>query len=342
MKALRWYGRRDLRYEDVPEPSPGPGQAKVKVSFAGICGSELKEYVNGPRKIAVDRLPLIAGHEFAGTIVEIDENGSGLKVGDRVGGIGNRVCGTCFFCRKGLDNLCLNSSFSGADVDGCMAEYLVTRCSSLYKLPDSVSDEAGALVEPLAVAIHAVRQANIRSGDTVAIVGDGAIGLCVLLAARSAGASAIYMVAKHRTRGSIALNLGATTVIYLNNGGVLQDVRNLTGGLGVDVALECVGSPEALRLSVDLVRRGGMVSLIGVLDEPASFDFSSITFDEKSIAGSSIYINEGKTAVDWMADKRIDPAPLITSVIPLRDAVRSGFEKLLMSKEGNVKVLLQT
>jgi (R,R)-butanediol dehydrogenase / meso-butanediol dehydrogenase / diacetyl reductase len=341
MKALRWYGKKDLRYEDAAEPIPGPGSVKVKISFAGICGSELKEYLNGPHKLAVDKLPLTAGHEFSGRVADIGDGVINFQVGDRVAGVGNRVCGNCFFCQNGKPNLCLNSSFSGVDVDGCMAEYMISSSSSLYKLPDSVSDEVGALVEPLAVAIHAIRRGKVNPGDTVTIVGDGTIGLCSLLAARAAGALATYVVAKHPGRGRVAEKLGATRVFYIQDGDVVRRIKNLTGGLGTDVSLECVGQTDALELGVKLVRKGGIVVAVGVIDSPGLFPFGNIVFEEKTIIGSSIYTNEAVAAIGMMADKRIDPTSLITSIVPLKNAVEKGFERLLFDKEENIKILLQ-
>ena len=341
MKALRWYGRRDLRYEDIPEPSPGPGQLKVKISLAGICGSDLKEYTTGPGMIAVDKVPLTVGHEFSGRVAEIGEGVTDFQVGERVSGVGYWYCGECFYCQRALYNLCLNSDFTGISKDGCMAEYLIAPSYSCYKLPDSVSDEAGALVEPLAVAIHAVRQGKVSPGDTVAIVGDGTIGLCSLLAAKAAGASEVYVVAKHKGRGEVASTMGATAVIYLSDGNPVQKMQNLTGGLGADVSIECVGYPDTPQLSVELARIGGTAVMVGVFEQPGTFDFSSMTFSERTLVGSSIYVDEGRTAIALLADKRIDPGRLITSTVPLKDAVKMGFEKLLDNKEDNIKVLLK-
>src|SRR4030066_1076131 len=143
-----------------------------------------------------------------------------------------------FFCKKSMYNICLNSGFAGLTVDGCMAEYFIAPRYSFYKLPVSVSDEVGALVEPLAVAIHAVRQGNVHPGDRVAIVGAGTIGRCALLAARAAGASEVYVVAKHRAGREAALAMGATAVINPNYEPV-KAIGNLTDGLGVDVSFEC-------------------------------------------------------------------------------------------------------
>ena len=340
MKALRWYARKDVRYVDAPEPSPGPGQLKIKTTLAGICGSDLKEYAYGPVLIPPAKVPITMGHEFAGTVAEVGKGVKRFKVGDRVSGVGNWYCGECYVCRQGRYNLCVNQGFNGLFSDGCMAEYFILPEYACYKLPDSVSDELGALVEPLAVALHAVRQAHIAVGDTVAIVGDGTIGLCSLLAAKAAGAAEIYVIAKHKGRGALAEKLGATAVIYSQEGNPVKQLQDLTGGPGADAALECVGRPETPQLAVELTRRGGITVIVGIFEKPGMLDFSTITFTEKTMVGSSIYVDEGRTAVALMADKRIDPSPLISSIVPLKDGAKKGFEALLNDKEANIKVLL--
>jgi (R,R)-butanediol dehydrogenase / meso-butanediol dehydrogenase / diacetyl reductase len=341
MKALRWYARKDVRYVDAPEPSPGPGQLKIKVSLAGICGTDLKEYAYGPVLIPPAKVPITIGHEFSGTVAAIGKGVKGFKVGDRVSGVGNSYCGQCYACKMGRYNLCLNQGFNGLFSDGCMAEYFILPDYSCYQLPDSVPDELGALVEPLAVAIHAVGQAHIAEGNKVAVVGDGTIGLCSLLAAKAAGASRVYLVAKHHGRGALALKLGAAAVIYTTDGDPVKQLQDLTGGIGADAALECVGRPETPQLAVELTRRGGIAVIVGIFEQKGMFDFSSITFTEKTMVGSSIYIDEGKTAIELMSNKSIDPSPLISSIVPLKDAARKGFEALLHDKEANIKVLLR-
>lgn len=341
MKALRWYARKDLRYVDVPEPFPGPGQLKIKVSLAGICGTDLKEYAYGPIMIPQNKVPLTMGHEFTGKVVALGKGVHDFKVGDRVSGVGYWYCGECYCCKKGLYNICVNQGFTGLLNDGCFAEYFVIPAYACYKLPDNVSDEAGAMVEPMAVGLHAVRQGRVQVGDTVAILGDGTIGLCVLMAAKVAGAGAIYLVSKHRGRGEIARKLGVTEVIYLNETSPNKRLQELTNGPGADVAFECVGNPETPQLTIELTRRGGTTVLVGVFDRPGVVNFSSLTFTERTMVGSSIYIDEGRTAVALLADRRIDPTPLISSVIPLKDAVAGGFEALINNKDANIKVLLK-
>jgi (R,R)-butanediol dehydrogenase/meso-butanediol dehydrogenase/diacetyl reductase len=341
MKALRWYARKDLRYEDIPEPSPGPGQVKVKVNLAGICGTDLKEYSNGPGMIATDKVPLVLGHEFVGKIAEVGEGVTDFKVGERVTALGYWYCGQCYFCKRGMYNICANAGFTGLTSDGCMAEYAVIPSYAAYKLPDSVSDELGALVEPLAVAFHAVQQGNVRTGNTVAIVGAGTIGLSVLLAARAAGASDIYVVDKVKRRGELALAMGATVFINPEDEDPEQRVKELTGGLGADVSLECVGIQVTAQLTQKLARSGGTTVIVGVFEAPASVDLFDLMFNQKTMVGSSIYVHEAETVIALLAAKRIDPRRLITAKVPLKDAVEMGFEKLLASKENNIKVLLQ-
>jgi len=340
MKALRWYGRKDLRYEDVPEPSPKSGQVKVKINLAGICGSDLREYADGPCMIDVDKGPRIIGHEFAGRVVEVGEGVIDIKIGERVTGLGYWACGKCYFCKRGMYNICLDSGFTGISVDGCMAEYMTAPSYSFYKLPESVSDEVGVLVEPLAVAIHAVHQGNVRMGDTVAIVGDGTIGLCSLLAAKVAGAD-VYFVAKHKCRGEIASAMGATAVTYLYDGNPVQLIGKLTNGLGADVSIECAGRPDTPQIAVDVTRRGGTTVIVGVFEKPILFNFGSVLFGQRTVIGSPIYVDEARAAIALLADGRIDPGFLVTSKAPLKDAVEMGFEKLLANKEANVKILLQ-
>ena len=340
MKALRWYSRKDVRYEDIPEPVPGRGEVKVRVNLSGICGTDLREYATGPCMIAPDKAPITLGHEFAGIVAALGVGVTDFKIGDRVTGLGYRICGECYCCKRMKYNICYNQGFSGLTADGCMAEYMVAPDYTYFKLPDSVSDELGSLVEPLSVAIHAVKQGRVQAGDKVAIVGDGTIGLSILMAARAAGASEVYLVSKHKQRAEKALAMGATAVINSNDATV-KELQRLTGGLGADVSFESVGNADTAQLAVSLARRDGIAVIVGVFEKAGMFHFADVVFGEKTIIGSSIYVREAEAAIAMLADKRIQPQGLITSVIPLKDAVNSGFEQLLRDKENNLKILLK-
>ena len=222
-----------------------------------------------------------------------------------------------------------------------MAEYIIVAGSSLFKIPDSVPDDVGVLSETLAVAIRAIRLGGIKQGDKVAIVGAGIIGLCTLLAARVAGAGEVYIVDKLKGRVRLASVLGAAKAINLEENDPIEIVKEVTGGLGADVSLNCADNAEAPRLAIDMARRGGTAVLVGVSSKPTSFYFETLVFDGKTVIGSPIYIDETGTALALLADKRIEPDRLITARVPLKDAAELGFEKLLNDKENNVKMLLQ-
>ena len=341
MKALRWYARKDLRYEDAPEPSPGPGQIKVKISLAGICGTDLKEYTDGPVMIDPTKVPLILGHEFVGRVAALGEGVANFKVGERIAAVGYWYCGECYYCKRAMYNICANAGFTGLTSDGCMAEYMVIPSYAAYKLPDSVSDEFGALVEPLSVALHAVRQGNVRPGDNVAIMGAGTIGLSVLLAARAAGATNIYVVDKVKGRGELALAMGATAFINPEGEDPEKRVKDLTDGLGVDISFECVGVQATAQLAQKLARNGGTIVIVGVFASPPLVDLFDLMFHQKTIMGSPIYVHEAETVIALLANKRIDPGRLITSIVHLKDAVEKGFKQLIKDQEHEVKILLQ-
>jgi (R,R)-butanediol dehydrogenase/meso-butanediol dehydrogenase/diacetyl reductase len=222
-----------------------------------------------------------------------------------------------------------------------MAEYLVAPKFSFQRLPDSVSDEFGALVEPLSVGMRAVSRGNVSLGNTVVIVGDGPIGLCALLAAKAAGASEVFVVSKHKSRGTIASIMGAAAVINTKNGDPVKQINEITGGLGADVTIDCVGSQETPQLSMDIARRGGITVIVGASYKPSTFYFRTLMSNEKTIVGSTTYVDEMGMAIALLANKRIDLSHLITSKVSLKDAVEKGFNKLLDNKEDNLKFLLQ-
>ncbi len=350
MKALRWHGKEDLRYEDVPEPSPRPGEVKVKIHLTGICGSDLHEYQSGPLFITAEphpvtgkTAPVTLGHEFSGEVVEVGEGVSNFKPGNRVTGDCVWSCGKCFYCMRNRPNLCPQAVYTGFHTDGSMAEYMVVSEVTLYKLPDSISDEIGALVEPLEVGVHAVRRSGLGIGDTVAIVGAGTIGICTFLAAKAAGVSKIFVVEISKARGERALAMGATAVINPKEVDTAKQICELTGGLGADVSFDCVGLPVSGPLAVKLARKGGTVVIVGMSPGPSpDFNFFSIQLSEKTVLGSAAYVRgEAPSVIDLLTSKRIEPSGLITGKVALKDAEGRGFKELINNPEKHLKVLLQ-
>ena len=356
MKAAVWHGRRDVRIEDIPEPpSPGPGEVKIQVGWCGICGTDLHEYAAGPiftqvgtpHPVSGKMAPLVAGHEFAGVIVEVGPGVKSAKVGDRVAPSPLLSCWQCEYCKQGRPELCSSIGFLGCHADGAFAEYVNVVAETgretipvLYKLPDSVSLEAGALVEPLSVAVKAMHSGNVLLGQNVAVIGAGPIGLCTIEAARAAGAKQIIAVEPAETRRHFACKVGATAALDPTTQDAVQEIKNLTNGLGVDCAIECVGAEAPLKEALGAIRKGGRVVVVGIFEKPALTDYFDVVFFDKTLIGSFAYSDHFKITTELLANGSLQAEPLITGRITLDDLVEKGFEELLTHRDRNIKIIV--
>jgi (R,R)-butanediol dehydrogenase/meso-butanediol dehydrogenase/diacetyl reductase len=349
MKAAVWHGRKDVRVEDVPEPStPQEGWVKIKVQWCGICGSDLHEYLAGPIFIPTSAHPLtghegpvILGHEFSGEIVEIGAGVTNVKVGDRVAPDACQHCGECKFCQMGRYNICEKLAFTGLMTNGAFAEYVNVPAELCYVLPTSVDSEAGALIEPLAVGFHAVKQAGDILGDTVVILGGGTIGLSTLQAVKTAGAARAIVIEMSAARKEKAKECGADIVLDPADGDVVTKVRGLTDGYGADVVIECIGNKVTGPLAVDLVRKAGTVVMVGIFEEDSAFNFFGLTATEKKIVGSLAYtLSDYRGVAACLADGRMVAEPMVTGKITLSDIVTKGFEELVNNKDANIKIIV--
>ena len=338
MKALRWHAQRDLRLDDIPEPSAGPNQAKVKVKWCGICGSDVHEYEAGPLTIKTTKphplagsktAPVVLGHEFSGEIVEIGEGVEGLNVGDRVAIRPTIPCYQCYWCKKGNHIQCPTLGTIGFIWDGGFAEYMVAPVDCIYKIPDNVSFEAASFLEPLSCAVHAVRRADIQPGDTVAIIGAGPIGLLTMQAAKACGAGSIFVTEILPQRSKIASQLGATAVLNPNEVDVGREIAKMTGGLRADIAFECAGPPAALLTALNVTGRGGRLVEVGFMVEgTCDFPFQRFWMHEKTIIATQGYTHEVPAALSFLSDRRVNVEPLITAKIKLDDVIEQGFKVL--------------
>lgn len=349
MKAAVWYGKQDVRVEDVPEPgAPDAGWVKVKVHWCGICGSDLHEYLAGPIFIPSEsphpltghQGPLILGHEFCGEVVEVGSGVANVAVGDRVAPDACQYCGECYFCKRNQYNLCEKLAFTGLMANGGFAEYVNVPAYTLYKLPDGVSSEAGALIEPMAVGVHAVRRAPVIAGDTVVILGAGTIGLAALQAARVAGASKVFVIEMAKARKEYALQCGASAVFDPSQDDVVARIQEATGGLGADISIECIGHKATAPLAVEVIRKGGKAVLVGIFEEASEINFFNLVATEKAVVGALAYAGEFATVIDYINDGRFDVDSLVTGKIPLSDIVEKGFEELVNRKEQNIKIIV--
>ena len=275
MKALQLHGHRDIRLDDVPDPRPRDGWTVVEVLRSSICHSDLREWdgptyigrTGEPNPLTGVHMPVILGHEFVGRIVEISGEAPGYEVGDRVAPDACVYDGTCWYCRHGRYNLCESIAVLGFDGHGSFAHYVAVPNYALNHLPDSVSDDDGALIEPLAVAVHGVRQGNASVGDVIAVVGAGMIGLCAAQVAHASGASEVFVSEPMTSRRERARALGVT-VLDPSSEDAAAAIRERTGGRGADVVIDCVGTEGSLNSALSLARKGGRISLVASTRRP--------------------------------------------------------------------------
>jgi (R,R)-butanediol dehydrogenase/meso-butanediol dehydrogenase/diacetyl reductase len=349
MKAAVWYGKKDVRVVDVPEPqAPKPGWVKIEVKWCGICGSDLHEYLAGPIFIPVDaphpltgaKAPLILGHEFSGKIVEVGEGVNNFKGGDRVASDACQVCWECYWCKRMEYSCCEKLGFTGLAVDGAFAKYVNVPAYTLYHLPDSMTYEQGALVEPLAVGLHAVRRAPVIAGDNVVVIGAGTIGLAALQCARVGGAKQVIVLEMAKARKEFAQKLGATVVIDPSEKDPVEEVFRLTNGIGADVTIECVGSEKTGPLSVACTRRRGIAVPVGIFERPSNLHFNDLVFTEREIKGALAYTGDFSPVISMIDDGRLDAETMITGKIGLEDIVAQGFDELVNHKDTNIKIIV--
>ncbi|AGB74602.1 MULTISPECIES: zinc-dependent alcohol dehydrogenase family protein [Rhizobium] len=272
MRAVRLEAIGDMTMRMVEKPSAGPGEIIVRVLAAGICGSDRHMY-KGEYPTAI---PVTLGHEFCGLVEEVGEGVSSFVGGELVTVDPNIACGTCPACRRGRPNLCANLTAIGVTRDGGFADYVAVPCSQAFTLPPDLDPVHGAFCEPLACCIHAIDKAQIRPGDSVAILGGGVIGLLMVQLARLAGADQIILVTRQLSRREAALRLGATLALDPTAIDAVAAVKDATHG-GVDVVIECAGVPETLQSGVRMARRGGAFVLFGVT--PAGLEVPVLPFD---------------------------------------------------------------
>jgi (R,R)-butanediol dehydrogenase/meso-butanediol dehydrogenase/diacetyl reductase len=323
MKAAVWHGRGDVRIELVPAPAePRTGEALIEVARCGLCGSDRREFDEGP--VLIPRTPhpltglgppLVLGHEISGRVVAVgDDHARGL-VGRRVAVDPTRSCGSCDACRRGDRHLCRIAACLGVSCHGGLAAKVLAPVDGLVPVPDGVSDDEAALAEPLAVALHAVDRAALRLGERVVITGFGPIGAGVMLAARAAGASEIVVVEPNMTRRSWAAGLGATVVDPGQGEEPSEELRALWGA--ADLGFECSGASKALTTTVRSTRAGGRVVVPAVSHGVTGLSMRSIVLGERAVIGTVGYRGDIARAVRLVEHGVIDVGQLVSQVMPL-------------------------
>jgi len=341
MKAAYLYKPGDIRIEDMDIPVPGEDEALVRIRAVGVCGSDVHFYEVGRIGDFVVTDPLILGHECAGEVVEVGRDVKTLKVGDRVAIEAGVPCRKCSFCRLGRYNLCADVTFLGTPpFHGAFREYLAHPEDFLFKLPDNMAFEEGAMIEPLAVGVYAAERGNVNVRNNVAIIGSGPIGLMTLQAVRARGATKVAITDLEPFRLDMAKKLGANLTINVREEDPVQRILEYTDG-GADVVLEAIGLPETIQQTIKIAKPGAVIVWIGMptVDEIPIRVVEAICKDV-DIRGIFRYANAYEPAIKLVAAGKIDVKSMITTTFTL-DQVQEALEYPGKHAGSSIKVMVE-
>jgi (R,R)-butanediol dehydrogenase/meso-butanediol dehydrogenase/diacetyl reductase len=344
MRAAVYYAPGDVRIEDVPEPHVGPGEVKVRVAYNGICGSDLHEYYDGARAVPLTPHPLtgvvapvILGHEAGGFVTDVGPGVDDLEAGEVVAIEPTRHCGVCAACVRAEYNLCLRLAFHGYSTGGGgLSDYTVVPRYMIHRLPKTFSLQQAAIVEPMAVALHAVRRTSVGADDTVAVHGGGPVGIGVLLSLRAAGVHNVIVVEPAPTRQGALVALGAR-VVDPGAGDVASQIRSLTDGAGVAVSFETAGAPTSFLSAVSGTGKQGTVVVVASSRTPVEAPLAALVANEITIRTSYAYCGDFPAVIDSM-ERGAYPLGGWVSTIELEDLL-DGFATLRRGE--HIKLLVE-
>jgi L-iditol 2-dehydrogenase/galactitol-1-phosphate 5-dehydrogenase len=335
MKGVFYEGvRKILVRDDLPKPTIKPNEVLIKVKYCGICGSGVESY----QMSGMYTTGIILGHEFSGEIVEIGQNVKKLKPGTRVVVNPGLPCHDCFWCNHNQENMCkIHNNSLGTFTNGAMAEYINVDAERVHILPDSISYEVGALIEPFCVGLYAVQESGIKMGENAAVYGAGTIGLMTIIALKALNAN-IYVLEPLVSKHQLALDLGADEVIDPKK---WKKIHRLTDRIGPDHVFDCVGIGETIISSIDLVRYGGTISIVGMNPKPFEIkNFYGVAAGNKTMRGIYGYTQDTyKSAINLVEKKIVNLKPILSKVIKMDD-VPEMFETLSKPHD-EIKVLVE-
>ena len=321
MKQVELYAPENIRFIESPRPIPGPDELLVAVVCVGICGSDLHAY-HGRHPFI--QLPIVPGHEFAGTVAKVGTNVRGFAPGQRVTVEPSLVCGLCYNCTHGRYNVCEQLRVIGCQTPGAMGDYLTVPASKALHLPDDVTWDQAALAEPLAVAVHAVRVAQLRAGANLLILGAGTIGLMTLQAAKAMGAGRVMTTDLLQDRLDLALELGADEAVNPRTTDLAATLEETFGPQRADVIIECVGVASTIRDAIRLARKGTRIVLAGVFEQEVLVNLGLVQDRELELVGTLMYVSDNfPTALELIQSGRVQTEPLITHRFPLAQATQA-------------------
>ncbi len=346
MKAAVLHPYKKFTWQETAMPECAPHQVLIKVAYAGICGSDMHIF-NGdfhPRT----RTPVIPGHEFSGSIVEIGKEVKSWNIGDRVAVDPIIWCGHCAACQLHHYPACASLKLLGVDLDGGFAEYVAADQNMLYKLDDALSMRHGALVEVFSIGFHAKNRAGVEKGDTIVIWGGGRVGQCILQAVRTRTDNTIFVVDILDKRLQLAAeNFENIVAINAQRQDPLAVIQDRTKGRGVDIAFEAVGHahpidgrPNPVRGCIQSIHGAGVVCVLGLANDPAPLMMKELIWREAKIIASRVSHGEFKESIEHMAHGRLKPDIIVSAELPASETQRA-FELLAAEPENYVKILLK-
>ena len=336
MKAAVYHGSGDLRVEEVPVRKLKDNEVKIQVKYCGICGTDIHIF-HGDGGCCDVTPPLVPGHEFSGVVAEVGAGVKTVKVGDRVTGDPNDMCGECYFCKNGMQHFCKNNIGIGTTVDGGFAEYVIMREKQVYKVSDELSFIEAAMAEPISCCLHGIDLCNIKAGDTVLVIGGGPIGMIMMQLAKNAGASKVIMSEPVEEKREQALKLGATKTIDPLH----EDVEAVLAEYceNVNVVIECVGNVHTQADAVRFAGKGATIMYFGLAAPEESFPIRPDDIFKKELHITSSYINpySFERAIQILESGTVELESLITNVVPLDD-IADVFTKPEYRRTGKVMI----
>ncbi|KAK9456594.1 chaperonin 10-like protein [Dipodascopsis uninucleata] len=352
MKAIRYYGRGDVRLDtDIPEPViKDPNEVLIAPQWCGICGTDLHEFLDGPifcpatpHPLTHEKIPVTLGHEFSGIVLKVGSDVTSIKPGDKVCVEATLRCNTkCYECRCGRTNCCEHGGFIGlSGRGGGLADKVTVPANQVFKLPDDMPLEAGALVEPLSVAWHAIRLSGFKSGQTALVLGSGPIGIATVLGLKAKGAELIIVSEPAKARREQIADFGVKNLLDPTHDDVVAITRKLTGGVGADVTYDCSGVQATFTTGLLAAKPGGVAFNIAIWGKPATYNPNDCLLMEKKIMGSIGYVGEDfKEVIEAFSQGRFKGfEKMITAKLPISETVSGGFDRLIHHKDENIKII---
>lgn len=326
MKAAVFRQPGVIEIDDIPVPTIGNGEVLVKVRAASICGTDLRIMKHGHFRLPSDTHRVL-GHEVAGEIVDAGSDVDGFAVGDRVSVVPNVGCGHCRMCARGLNNLCPNYDAFGITMDGGFEEFMRVPAAAIERgnlmhIPDALSFEEAAILEPMSCCLHGQRKVDLQPGDVVVVVGAGPIGCFHTLLAKQQGVKTVIVSNTRQPRLEIARRMGADVTINISEKDLREEVQRLTGGEGADVVITCVSKPEVIAGATDLVGRLGRINVFSGLGDQArpAIDVNALHYHEQTITGTTgSRVRDYADVLAMAASPDVDLSPVITDRFALQD-----------------------